>query len=73
MKPITKITIKTFLFSGLIYAGLMAGFDYSDGNGFRIWKFIFYASFFGFFMALMSRYHYKKNESSKDNKQKLEN
>ncbi|MGQ7947101.1 hypothetical protein [Flavobacterium sp. WC2509] len=68
MKPITKTMIKTFLFTGLIYAGLMAGYDYSEGNGFQLWKFIFHASFFGLFMALMARYSYKKNESSKNNK-----
>ena len=68
MNPITKTMIKTFLFSGLIYAGIMAGYDYSEGNGFRLWRFIFLASFFGLFMALMSRYRYKKNDSSKDNK-----
>lgn len=67
MRPITKTTIKTFLFTGLSYAGLMAGFDYSDGNGFRLPKFIFNTLFFGLCMALMSRYAFKKNESSKDN------
>jgi hypothetical protein len=68
MKPITKTMIKTFLFTGLIYAGLMAGYDYSEGNGFRLWRFIFHASFFGLCLALMSRYSYNKNDSSKDNK-----
>lgn len=60
MKPITKITIINFLISGLCFAGLMAGYDYSQGIGFRLWDFIFRALFFGFFMALMSRYKYKK-------------
>lgn len=73
MKPITKTMIKTFLFTGLGFAGLMAGYDYSEGNGFSLWRFIFRASFFGLCMALMSRYSYKKKESSQDNKEKLEN
>jgi hypothetical protein len=68
MKPITKIMMKTFLFTGIGFAGLMTGYDYSEGNGF-----IFRASFFGLCMALMSRFNYKKNEYSKDNKEKFEN
>ena len=46
----------------------MLDFDYSDGIGFRMWKFISIASFFGVFMALMFRYNLKENEASKDNK-----
>ena len=68
MTPITKKTIVTFLFSGLTYGGLSAGFDYSDGVGFNLWKFIIKASVFGFLMALMFRYNLKKSEASKDNK-----
>ncbi len=68
MTPLTKKTIVAFLFSGLIFAGLSAGFDYSDGMEFRLWRFIFKAFFFGFFMALMLRYNLKKNEAAKDNK-----
>jgi hypothetical protein len=67
MNPLTKTMIKTFLISGLVYAGLTAGYDYLEGNGFRLSKFVFNASFFGLFSALISRYRYKKNESSKDN------
>jgi NADH:ubiquinone oxidoreductase subunit H len=69
MTPITKKTIVTFLFSGLIYGGLSAIFDYSDGVAFSFWKFIIKASFFGFFMALMFQYNEKKeNKVSNDNK-----
>ena len=68
MTSITKKTITTFLISGLTYAGLGAGFDYSDGIGFSFWKFIIKASFFGLLMALMFRYNFKKNDSTKDNK-----
>ena len=71
MKPITKTMMKTFLFSGLGFAGLMAGYDYSKGNEFILWSFIFRASFFGLCMALMSRYIYKKNESSNENKREI--
>jgi hypothetical protein len=65
MNTQTKSIIKSGLFSGIVYAGLMAGFDYSDGQDFKIWKFIFNASFFGIFMALMTRYNLKK-QADKD-------
>jgi len=69
MKPVTKKTILTFLFSGLIYGGLSALIDFSDGVGFSLWKFIFKFSFFGFLMALMFQYNVKKeNKVSNDNK-----
>ena len=48
----TKAIIKSGLISGIVYAGLMAGFDYSDGQDFRIWKFIFHASFLGYLWDL---------------------
>ena len=65
MNTQTKSIIKSGLFSGIVYAGLMAGFDYSDGQDFKIWKFIFNASFFGIIMALMTRYNLKK-QADKD-------
>jgi len=63
----TKAIIKSGLISGIVYAGLMAGFDYSDGQDFRIWKFIFHASFFGIFMGFMTRYNLKK-QAKKENR-----
>ncbi|TXD48492.1 MULTISPECIES: hypothetical protein [unclassified Polaribacter] len=68
MNTQTKAIIKSGLFSGIVYAGLMAGFDYSDGQDFKIWKFIFHASFFGIFMALMTRYNLKKQANKEKNK-----
>ncbi len=64
----TKAIIKSGLFSGIVYAGLMAGFDYSDGQDFRIWKFIFHASFFGIFMGFMTRYNLRKQAKKENNK-----
>ena len=64
----TKAIIKSGLISGIVYAGLMAGFDYSDGQDFRIWKFIFHASFFGIFMGFMSRYNLRKQAKKENNK-----
>ena len=68
MNTQTKTLIKSGLFSGLIYAGLMAGFDYSDGQEFKILKFLFNGLFFGLFMALTNRYNTKKKTENKDNK-----
>lgn len=45
---------------GVVYASMMAGFDYSDGQDFKIWKFIFHTSFFGIFMGFLTRYNIKK-------------
>jgi ABC-type Mn2+/Zn2+ transport system permease subunit len=67
MKPLTKLMTLTFLLSGLVYAGVLAGFDYSEGNEFKLWKFVFNACFFGLFMALMARYNYKKKNKEKEN------
>ena len=41
MKPENKVFIKSGLLSGLIYAILMAGFNYYDGEPFKIFKFLF--------------------------------
>jgi len=60
VKTQTKSIIKAGLFSGIIFASGMAGFDYADGENFNIWKFIFYASFFGIFMGLMTHRNIKK-------------
>ena len=64
----TKAIIKSGLFSGIVYAGLMAWFDYSDGQDFRIWKFIFHASSFGIIMGFMTRYNLRKQAKKENNK-----
>ena len=63
-----KTIIKSGLISGIIYAGLMAGFDYSDGQDFSMWRFIFNALIFGIFMGLMTRYNLKKQADKEKNK-----
>ena len=60
MDTLTKITIRAFLISGLIYAGLMAGFDNYNGKEFKILIFLFRFSIFGFFMSLATRYRYNR-------------
>ena len=63
MKAENKFFVKEIFFSGIIFASLMAGFDYSDGKEFVITKFIFHLLFFGLFMGLFFRYQYKKSMS----------
>ena len=60
MKTENKLFFKTALISGLLYATLMAGFEYYLGEGFNIMKFVFHALFFGTSMGLLSRYNYKR-------------
>jgi hypothetical protein len=67
MKIRTKKMILGGLTAGLVYAGLMAGFDYSDGQEFRIWRFLFNALFLGTFMGFITRDNVKK-QSKKENK-----
>ena len=45
---------------GVVYASMMAGFDFADGQDFKIWKFIFHTSFFGIFMGVLTRYNLRK-------------
>ena len=68
MNTQTKTRIKSGIMSGIGYAVLMAGFDYSDGQDFRIWRFIFNALFFGMSMGLMINYNFNKhrNKESKN-------
>jgi hypothetical protein len=53
MKPITKLYLKAFLVTGIPYGLIMLGFDLADGNGFRLWKFLFLTLFFGITMSLI--------------------
>jgi hypothetical protein len=62
MKAENKVFIKTFLLTGIVYATLNAGFNYADGEGFKIYKFLFHFFFFGLFMGLLARYSHKKQQ-----------
>ncbi|QNK77678.1 hypothetical protein H7F37_00895 [Winogradskyella sp. PAMC22761] len=57
---IKKISIKkriiSGVFSGIIFALFMAGFDYFDGTLFSLPKFLFHALFFGLFMGIALKY-----------------
>jgi L-asparagine transporter-like permease len=77
MKTENKIFIKSFLISGLLYALLMAGLNYFDGESFRIFKFLFkflfHFFFFGLFMGLLARYSYRKQLKKEINETKIKN
>ena len=60
MKAVNKVFIKTFLVAGIVYASLMAGFDYADGQEFKLYKFVFSFLFFGLFMGYIFRNGHKK-------------
>jgi hypothetical protein len=75
MKPITKLYLRTFLLTGILYGMLTVGFDLADGNGFRLWKFLFLTFFFGVTMALLlvsfHKYRLKKNGAQEITEQNL--
>ncbi|UMB60675.1 hypothetical protein MHL31_00335 [Lutibacter sp. A80] len=60
MKIQTKQIIKSGLLAGFIYALLMAGYDYSIGQDFRLLKFTINFIFFGFFIGILALYNAKK-------------
>jgi len=60
MNKKTKTIIMGGLIGGIAYAFIMAGFDYSDGQNFRIWRFLLNVIIFGTFMAIMNIYNIKK-------------
>ncbi|UMB55113.1 hypothetical protein MKD41_06455 [Lutibacter sp. A64] len=60
MKTQTNSIIKSGLLAGFIYALLMAGYDYSNEQDFRLLKFIINLVFFGLFMGILAFYSNKK-------------
>ena len=60
MKAENKFFVREVFFSGIIFASLMAGFDYSDGKEFVITKFIFHLLFFGSFWVCFLDINIKK-------------
>ncbi len=66
MKTQIKTVLKHGLISGIIFAGLMAGFDYFNGQDFMIWKLIFIALFFGLLDGLATYYIMKKRLKKKE-------
>lgn len=61
MKETTKLKIRTGVLSGLLFAVIIAGFNFYDEDKFSVLKFIFHAVIFGFFIGLMARGKSKKN------------
>ena len=62
MPNITKKILSVFLISGLVYASLMAGSDYSQDLEFRFWKFILSFLVFGSLMSLLVFFDFKRKK-----------
>ena len=67
MNKKTKSIIIGGLVGGIVYASIMTGFDFADGQNFRIWRFILNALIFGTFMGFMTRYNIKKQLEKENN------
>ena len=66
MEPINKKKfIYPGLFAGLIYAGVMAAFDYSDDNSFSISSFLINFILFGSFMAAINYFSLRRARKNK--------
>lgn len=68
-RSMTKKIILSALFSGAVYASLMAGFDYSGDEEFSLNSFSINFIFFGVFMGLMTRFNLKRQERQSKNNQ----
>ncbi len=68
MKKQTKAILLSSFLGAITYSGGMAGFDYYDGEDFRIGKFIFNFIFFAFIMGYIAKRSFKKQAENKNNK-----
>ncbi|SDZ91585.1 hypothetical protein [Bizionia paragorgiae] len=66
----TRIDKKKYIlpgiFAGLVYAGVMAAFDYNDDVPFSIFKFLIHFFLFGLFMAGINYYSLRKAGKKKE-------
>ena len=67
MNKQTKSVIIGGLVGGIVYASIMAGFDYIDGQNFRSWRFILNVSMFEIFIGFMTKYNIKKQSEKENN------
>jgi len=68
MKEENKVLVKTFLTSGLIFAIIMAVYEYLIDDNHIILKFIIHFLLFGTAMGLVARRNYKKKLKEDSNK-----
>ncbi len=52
MRPLIKLYLKTFLYTGIPFGIIMTAFDLAQGHAFELWKFLFLTFFFGITMSL---------------------
>jgi hypothetical protein len=62
MKKHIKGRIIYGLVTGIIFASIMAAFDYYDDKTLNVLKFIFHLLFFGLFQALFIKFKSRKSE-----------
>ncbi|MBT8253009.1 MAG: hypothetical protein KJN68_03485 [Bacteroidia bacterium] len=62
-KVLTKERIKIFLIAGLVYAAIMAGFDYYSGVELNLKKFLLHFLIFGLLMAVFLPMFRKKRNT----------
>jgi FtsH-binding integral membrane protein len=63
MKKMYQLMCSAFLVGGVVFAVVLAAFDFFEGKAFNILKFVLSLCVFGLFMALYVRYKYQKQTS----------
>ncbi|GAA4281873.1 hypothetical protein [Gaetbulibacter aestuarii] len=63
---ITRQSIIGGIISGLVYAAIMAGFDYYEDNSFNLKIFMLNFVLFGLFMGLYTTFRLRKKAKSKE-------
>ena len=60
MKDITKLKIRTGVLAGLIFALIIAGFNYYNEEVFSVFRFLLHFVLFGVFMGFFAKDRSKK-------------
>ena len=67
MNSIVKKSIISFFVSGLVYAVIMAGFEYKETSGFDLGQFLIHWLVFGALMGILNYFTMKRNLKNKKN------
>lgn len=65
MKKQNRTVFLSGFLAGLVYAVIMALFDYIDEGSFSLWKFLFHFLFFGVFFSLLTRRNMRNSSKEK--------